>query len=167
MQDLILSSLRLSYELLLVWLVWTTWISLSDSDQLSARALVSGQPRQRHPQSPRDCPVCRAARRACEGHEQQVVEPWAAQKSKQGRPKLVATDGYCCPNPRCPYYQIADARVHALVGDGLHHGVDTSQYLRCQACLTKVSVRWNTPMYDLKTPVRRVDAGQSRLKRIA
>src|SRR5689334_16527852 len=118
MQDVMLSSLRLSYELLLVWFVWTTWISWSDSDRLSARGLVSGQPQQRHAHSPRDCSVCRAAHGAGEGHEQQVVEPWLAHKSKRGRPKLVATEGYCCPNPRCPYYQITDARVHALVGAG-------------------------------------------------
>ncbi len=55
------------------------------------------------------------------------------------------------------YYGIRDARLHALVGDGVHDGADSIQYLRCQACRTKVSTRWNTPMYDLKTPVRRVD----------
>ncbi len=47
--------------------------------------------------------------------------------------------------------------MHALVGDGLHHGADTIQYLRCQACHTKISVRRNTPMSALKTPVRRVE----------
>jgi hypothetical protein len=47
--------------------------------------------------------------------------------------------------------------VHALVGDGWHYGADPIQYLRCQACHTKFSVRVATPMYDLKTPVRRVD----------
>jgi hypothetical protein len=70
---------------------------------------------------------------------------------------VVETDGYACPNPDCLYYQITDAQLHALVGDGQHHGADSIQYLRCQACQTKVSVRWNTPMYGLKTPVRRVD----------
>jgi transposase-like protein len=55
------------------------------------------------------------------------------------------------------YYGLRDARLHALVGDGLHHGADTIQYLRCQACHTKVSVRRDTPMYNLKTLVARVD----------
>ncbi len=157
MQEFLVTSLRLSYELLLVWLLWTHWISWSGSDRPGVGALGRGQPRQRHPQSPGDCPACRAAHGACETHKQRVVEPWAKQKSKHGRPKVIATDGYGCPNPRCPYYGITDAQVHALVGDGLHHGADTIQYLRCQACHTKVSVRRNTPMYGLKTPVRRVD----------
>ncbi len=84
-----------------------------------------------------------------------MVEAWHQQKSKRGRPKVVATEGYCCPNPRCRYYGITDAQRHALVGDGWHYGADTIQYLRRQACGTKVSTRWNTPMYDLKTPVQR------------
>ncbi len=65
--------------------------------------------------------------------------------------------GYWCPNPRCHYFKITDAQVHALVGDGFHYGTDTIQYLRCQVCHTKFSVRLGTPMYDLKTPARRVD----------
>ncbi len=121
------------------------------------KALVQDQPRQRHPQSPRDCQICRRAHGQCEHHEPRVVEPWAKQKSQRGRPKVVDTEGYYCPYADCRYYQITDARVHALVGDGLHHGADTIQYLRCQACHRKFSVRVGTVMYDLKTPARRVD----------
>ncbi len=157
MQDLILFSVRFSYALLLVFVVWLVWGSWRDDEQRSVGALTRRQPRQRHPHSPRECPVCRAAHGACEDHAQRVVAAWAKQKSKRGRPKRLQTDGYCCPNPDCPYYQVTDARLHALVGDGLHYGADTIQYLRCQACQTKFSVRCNTPMYDLKTPVRRVD----------
>jgi transposase-like protein len=69
----------------------------------------------------------------------------------------VVTDGQSCSNPALLYYQITDSHLHALVGYGKHHGADAIQYFKCQACHTKVSARWNTPMYDLKTPVRRVD----------
>ncbi len=157
MQELPQILLRLSYELLLVWLLWTAWIGWDGREELHARTHQQGQPRQRHPQSPRDCPVCRTAHGVCETHEQRVVEPWAKRKSKRGRPKVVETDGYGCPNPHCPYFKITEAQVHALVGDVLHYGADTIQYLRCQACRTKFSVRLGTPMYDLKTPARRVD----------
>ncbi len=121
------------------------------------KALGQAQPRQRHPQSPRDCLVCRSAHRRCEHHEARVVEPWAKQKSQRGRPKVVNTEGYYCPYPDCRYHKITDARVHALVGDGLHYGADTIQYLQCQAGHRKFSVRVGTPMYDLKTPASRVD----------
>ncbi len=157
MQELLLHLLRVGYELLLAWLLWTAWIGWDGREQLLARTHQQGHPRQRHPQSPRDCPVCRAAHGACETHGQRVVEPWAKRKSRRGRPKVIETDGYWCPNPLCPYYKITDAQVHALVGDGLHYGADTIQNLRCQACHTKFSVRLGTPMYDLKTPARRVD----------
>jgi IS1 family transposase/transposase-like protein len=56
----------------------------------------------------------------------------------------------------CRYYQVTDSGLHALVGYGKHYGADVTQYFRCQACGTKVTARWNTPMYDLKTPARRV-----------
>jgi transposase-like protein len=149
--------LRLGYELVLVWWVWVYWSGWSDKDQLLQKIRRERQTRQRHPQSPRDCPVCRAGHGACARHEQPVIEAWNKQKSKRGRPKVIATEGYCCPNPNSYYYGITDAQRHALVGNGRHYGADTIQYLRCQACQTKVSTRWNTPMYNLKTPVQRVD----------
>jgi transposase-like protein len=68
----------------------------------------------------------------------------------------VVTDGHSCNNPACQYYQITDSHLHALVGYGKHYGADVTQYFKCQACGTKVTARWNTPMYDLKTPARRV-----------
>ncbi len=155
MQELLSIFLRLGYELLLVWLLWTAWISGDGGERLLSPLQTRGQLRQRHPQSPRDCPVCRAAHEMCETHTQRVVEPWAKRKSKRGRPRAIDTEGYGCPNPLCPYYKITDAPVHALVGDGRHYGADTIQNGRCQACHTKFSVRRGTPMYDLKTPTRR------------
>jgi hypothetical protein len=161
MQAFLFIILRVGYELGLVWWLWIAWRLWSDRVRRLVKAQPHGQPRQRHPPSPRDCPVCRAAHGTREFHEQRVVGPWAKQKSKRGRPKVIATDGYGCPNPhavpQCRYFKITDARVHALVGDGLHYGADTIQYLRCQACHTKFSVRVGTVMYDLKTPAGRVD----------
>jgi transposase-like protein len=66
------------------------------------------------------------------------------------------TDGHACNNPACRYFNVTDGQVHALVGNGKRQGVDSVQYFKCQACGTKVSARWNTPMYDLKTSAQRV-----------
>jgi hypothetical protein len=64
--------------------------------------------------------------------------------------------GYACPRQDCSYYGITDSAKHALVGDG-HHGKGTRiQDFRCQACGTKVTARWGTPLYGLRTPASRV-----------
>lgn len=41
----------------------------------------------------------------------------------------------------CPYYQISDTHVHALVGDGSHGTGERIQTVRCQACRTTFSAR--------------------------
>jgi IS1 family transposase len=56
----------------------------------------------------------------------------------------------------CVYYQITDAHVHALVGDGAHGRCERIQTLRCQACKTTFSTRRATPLYRLKTASQRV-----------
>ena len=57
-----------------------------------------------------------------------------------------------CPNPRCAYFAITDAAVHALVADG-HHGQDGSiQNWQCQACGQHLSDRFGTFLYRLKKP---------------
>jgi len=84
------------------------------------------------------------------------VRPWSAIKSRRGAPKLIDTQGFTCPNRSCPYYRIADARLHALVGDGAHGKRERIQSLRCQACGTTFSTRRNTPLYGLKTPSLRI-----------
>jgi IS1 family transposase len=66
------------------------------------------------------------------------------------------TDGFACPNSACTYYQITDAHIHALVGDGIHGAQERIQTFRCQACGTTFSARRNTPLYRLKTSVQRV-----------
>jgi IS1 family transposase len=51
---------------------------------------------------------------------------------------------------------MTDSALHALVGDG-HHGKSALiQNFRCQACGTKVSERYGTPLYRLRTPATRV-----------
>ena len=56
----------------------------------------------------------------------------------------------------CVYYQITDAHVHALVGDGAHGRCERIQTLRCQACKITFSTRRDTPLYRLKTASVRV-----------
>src|SRR5947209_1212738 len=114
---------RLSEEVLLVWLVWTHWMNWGGAGTIGRAAGQAGE-RQRHPHSPQECPVCRAAHGECESQDKCSVEAWAKRKSRRGRPKQVNTAGYGCPNPKCTYYGITDAGLHALVGDGQHHGAD-------------------------------------------
>jgi IS1 family transposase/transposase-like protein len=84
------------------------------------------------------------------------ARPWREVKSRRGRPKCLATQGYACPNPRCPYYGVTDAQIHALVGNGHHGTTDRIQDFVCQACGTKVSARRGTALYHLKTPPARI-----------
>jgi len=60
------------------------------------------------------------------------------------------------PIAHVPSYQITDARVHALVGDGAHGQHERRETLRCQACGTTFSMRRDTPLYRLKTASHRV-----------
>jgi len=138
---------------LLVWLVWPPLRQLHATAGLSA---AGTKKRERHPHSPKDCPACRAGHKQCAPPLVAAVEAWRKSASGRGRPKTIETHGHACNNPGCRYYNITDGAIHALVGDGKRQGVDTVQYFKCQACGTKVSGRWNTPMYDLKTPVGRV-----------
>jgi IS1 family transposase len=86
----------------------------------------------------------------------QTVEPWAACKSRRGRKKSLDTEGVACPNPECKYGGNGESAVHAIFGDG-HRGVtDDIPYWRCQCCQKRFSSRLGTPLYQLKTPPRRV-----------
>ena len=152
----LLSTIRICFELILAWLLWQQLLAWEQGDGSTLFKVQRPQKRQRHPHSPRECPACQEAHGQGAIAEPRPVEPWSKRKSQRGRPKTVETDGYGCPNEDCPYYNITDGQVHALVGYGKHYGADTIQYLKCQACQTKVTTRWNTPMYDLKTPARRV-----------
>jgi hypothetical protein len=100
--------LRLGYELVLTWLMWVYWSDWRAKDRLLQKIQRERPTRQRHPQSPHDCPVCRAGHEECICHEQPVIEAWSKQKSKRGRPKVIATEGDGCPHPVCGYYGITD-----------------------------------------------------------
>lgn len=110
------------------------------------------------PRSPHDCPLCRAQiTPKSESEEVRPVPPaWAATKSKRGRPKLMATAGYACPNPGCLYFAISDPNLHALVGDGCHGKNERIQTFRCQSCKKTFTSRCHTILYRLKTPANAV-----------
>jgi hypothetical protein len=92
-----------------------------------------------------------------------LYAPDASVKSRRGAPKRVNTEGFACPNRKCPYSGITDARIHALVGDGTHGQAERIQTFRCQACHITFSARRDTPLYRLKTPSRQVAVGVSAL----
>ncbi len=82
-------------------------------------------PRPLKPRSPRDCPVCRRPHpKPVWGHAHHLgVEPWPRRKSPRGKPKQICTAGHGCPNPLCAYWGNTDPTFHALVGNGLRHGI--------------------------------------------
>ncbi len=110
------------------------------------------------PRSPRDCPACRLASTFSSGvgPAPPPVHPWREMKSRRGAPKRVNTEGFACPNPKCPYSGITNADIHALVGDGTHGHAERIQTFRCQACRTTFTARRHTPLYRLKTPSHQV-----------
>jgi len=73
------------------------------------------------------------------------VRPWGKVKSRRGAPKRIPTSGFACPNQQCVYFDITDAHIHALVGDGKHGRAEQIQTFRCQACRTTFTARRNTP----------------------
>jgi IS1 family transposase/transposase-like protein len=110
------------------------------------------------PRSPHDCPACRLATTLSSVVEPvpPPVRPWREVKSQRGAPKRLNTEGFACPNRKCPYSGITDAHIHALVGDGKHGHAERIQTFRCQACRTTFTARRDTPLYRLKTPSRQV-----------
>ena len=110
------------------------------------------------PRSPHDCPACRLATTLSSVVEPvpPPVHPWREVKSQRGAPKRLNTEGFACPNRKCPYSGITDAHIHALVGDGKHGHAERIQTFRCQACRTTFTARRDTPLYRLKTPSRQV-----------
>jgi IS1 family transposase len=129
-----------SLILCLIWLVWS-WRRQQTQNLPSRTATLTG-PVQRllKPRTPDACPVT----------------PWCERKSRRGAPKRIDTQGFACPNQTCAYYGIADAYIHALVGDGTHGRRERIQTLRCQACKVTFSTRRGTPLYRLKTYSSRI-----------
>jgi IS1 family transposase len=141
--------------LCLVRLAWT-WPLGSSSPPESTDATARVQ-RLLKPRTPNDCPNCRRQAPPTEANPPSMpVTPWSAIKSRRGAPKRIDTHGFACPNRSCRYYRIADAHLHALVGDGTHGKHEHIQSLRCQACGTTFSSRRDTPLYRLKTPSQRI-----------
>jgi hypothetical protein len=106
-------------------------------------------PRPLKPRTPEDCPVCRRPHPSplCGYVRKEGVKPWCARKSRRGKPKRVCTAGHACPNPACAYAGNTDPACHALVGNGLRHGI---QQVKCQACQKQFSSRWGTALYGLQ-----------------
>src|SRR4051794_24324904 len=143
--------------LVILWAARVAWIWWRGG--ALQRAGSPGAVCRRHawrPRTPADCPACRAAGAAPVPAPSPTVRPWADVKGRRGAPKRLVTEGYACPAVHCPYYGVTDSRVHALVGYGHHGATDQIQDFRCQACGTKVSARWGTALYRLKTPPARV-----------
>src|SRR6266702_6030857 len=67
------------------------------------------------PRSPHDCPACRLASTPSSGEEPAPlpVRPWHEVNSRRGAPKRVNTEGFACPNRKCPSSGITDAHLHA------------------------------------------------------
>src|SRR5215470_908700 len=94
--------------------------------------------------------------RQLEGQCLQMSRPWREVKSRRGAPKRVNTQGFACPNPKCPYFSITDDQIHALVGDGKHGRAERIQTFRGPACHATFSARRDTPLYRLKTPSQQI-----------
>jgi hypothetical protein len=114
-------------------------------------------PRPLKPKTADDCPFCKADKGKPDNPlPEHVLKSWSEVKSQRGRKKTRSTQGYACPNQDCIYFGIGDERIHALVGYGRHGKTDVIQDLRCQACGRKLSVRWGTALYRLKTSSTKV-----------
>jgi hypothetical protein len=113
--------------------------------------------RRLRPRTPDDCPLCRVSSDHPQaGSEPPPVPPWRDGRSRRGAPRRIATAGHACRNPRCLYHGIIDAQIHALVAAGRQGRTDAIQQFRCQACGAKVTARWGTALYRLKTPPVRI-----------
>ena len=146
------------FFLLSLALLWRLgWLPLQISSS-RAGAIHSTVHRLLKPRTPDDCPACRLAVTPSSGGRSAPaqVRPWSEVKSRRGAPKRIPTEGYACPNQRCPYFGITEAHIHALVGDGKHGRSEPIQTFRCQACRTTFSARRDTPLYRLKTPSQQV-----------
>src|SRR4051794_31167913 len=123
-ESFIITMSRIGCGVLLLWLLWEHLQRWTVVEQTTPEGAAEAKGRQRHAQSPRDCPACRATHGQCEVLEPRLIEARSTGHSRRGRPKSVVTDGHSCNNPACRYYQITDSQRHALVGYGKHYGAD-------------------------------------------
>jgi hypothetical protein len=122
------SSLVLS--ILLLWLLWhwpQLWLHLQTTTLAAARERLL------KPRTPPDCPRCRQARAtaADQPPSRIPVTPWRERKSRRGAMGRILTQPFACPNRACLYYQITNADIHALLGDGAHGQHERRETLRC------------------------------------
>ena len=145
---------------LILSLAWLWHLSLPHHCPPHSRTVTLHTAVQRllKPRSPRDCPACCLASTPSSAVEPvpPPVRPWREVKSRRGAPKRVNTQGFACPNRKCPYSGITDADIHALVGDGTHGHAERIQTFRCQACRTTFTARRHTPLYRLKIPSHQI-----------
>ena len=148
---------QLLIAVLVVVVIRILWVRCQSHQEKQKKKSKKGPPRQWKARNPKKCPACRERVSLSPFHPNAKVIPWQQVKSPRGRKKRIDTQGYYCPNPRCLYYGIIDAAIHALVGNGKDGLNKDIQLLRCQACLCSFSSRRNTPLYYLKTGVERVE----------
>ena len=125
------------------WLAWTWWRRRPPQAAITAK-----MQRLLRPRTPDDWLPCRqqATRATRAPRPYPPVRPWHEVKRRRGKPKRIATAGFACPAPTCPYYRSTDPRVHALVGNGTHGTTERIQTLRCQAGGGTFSARRDTPL---------------------
>ncbi len=140
--------------LLLVTIGVACWWRRQHQSRVGRTSVTATVQRLLKPRTADDCPACCWQPRL--PPPSPVVRPWCEVKRRRGRPKRIATDGFACLTPTCPYYRITDAQLHALVGDGTHGRTERIQTLRCQACGATFTTRRHTPLYRLKTASQRV-----------
>src|SRR6266702_2780386 len=102
---------------LMLSLAWLWHLSLSYHCPPHSRTVALHTTVQRllKPRSPRDCPACCLASTLSSVVEPALppVRPWHEVKSRRGAPKRVNTEGFACPNRKCPSSGITDAHLHA------------------------------------------------------
>jgi transposase-like protein len=143
---------------LMLSLAWLCRLSLLHHGLAHSRA-GTVHPVVRHllkPRTPRDCPACRLSCTLPSGVGPAPVRPWCEMKSRRGAPKRVNTEGFACPNRKCPYFGITETHIHALVGDGTHGRAERIQTFRCQACRTTLSARRDTALSRLNPPSHQI-----------
>ncbi len=146
-------SLIIALLLCLLWVI-VPWVHRHHAAHLDQSSATASGHRVLKPRTPDDCSACRreSIRSLAALPPPPTVRPWREHKSRRGAPRRIPTDGFACPNRACAYYQITDAQMHALVGDGTHGKHESIQSFRCQACKTTFTSRRDTPLYRLKTP---------------
>jgi hypothetical protein len=111
------------------------------------------------PRTPDDCPQCREHLAPIPPEPRALppgVRPWREGRSRRGAPRRITTEGFACRSRPCPYYDITDAALHALVADGHTGRTDRIQRFCCQACGHTRSARCGTALAQLKTPPTRI-----------